>query len=85
MGLQIVKTLLVLAIDYARAAGGQAAYGPGRVKSWSASGKVARVLVWNLWIKLTEATSAEAAEQAKAPITLPIRTDRAILGIPVAA
>jgi hypothetical protein len=54
----------------------------GRVKRWSACGNVARVLVW---IKLTEATAAEAVEQTEAPITLPVRTDRAIFGVPVAA
>jgi hypothetical protein len=43
---------------------------------------VARVSVW---VKLTEATPSEAVEQAKAPITLPVRTDRAISGVPVAA
>ena len=43
--------------------------------------KVARVLVR---IKLTKATSFEAVEQAKAPIALPVRTDRAIFGVPVA-
>jgi hypothetical protein len=53
----------------------------GRVKRWSACGKVARVLVW---IKLTEATPGEAVEQAKTPITLPVRTGRAIFGVPVA-
>lgn len=54
----------------------------GRVKRWSACGKVARVLVW---IKLTKATAAEAVEQTEAPITLPVRTDRAVSGVPVAA
>ena len=54
----------------------------GRVKRWSACGKVARVLVW---IQLTEATRGEAVEQAKAPITLPVRTDRAISDVSVAA
>jgi hypothetical protein len=76
-----VQTLLVLAIDHAWAPGGPAAY--GRVKSWPACGKVvARALVW---IRLTEATPGEAVEQAKAPITLPVRTDRATFGVPVAA
>jgi len=32
-----------------------------------------------------EATAAEAVEQTEAPITLPVRTDRAIFGVPVAA
>jgi hypothetical protein len=32
----------------------------------------------------TKATPAEAVEQAKAPVTLPIRTDWAILGVLVA-
>ncbi len=36
-------------------------------------------------IELTEATPGEAVEQAKAPITLPVRTDSAISGVPVAA
>lgn len=42
---------------------------------------------WSVWIKikLTEPTPAEAVEQAKASITLPVRTDRAISGVPVAA
>jgi hypothetical protein len=51
------------------------------VKRLLACGKVARVLVW---IKLTKATRVEAVEQAKAPITLPVRTDRAISGVFVA-
>ena len=56
-------------------------------KRWSACGKVVRVVVWSVWIKikLPEATPAEAVEQAKAPITLPVRTDRAIFGVSVAA
>jgi len=52
-----MQTLLVLAIDHARAPDGQAA----------------------------ETTPAEALEQAKAPTTLPVRTGRAISGVPTAA
>jgi hypothetical protein len=43
---------------------------------------MARVLVW---IKLTKATPSKAVEQAKAPITLSVRTNRAVFGVPVAA
>jgi hypothetical protein len=77
LGLQTLQTLLVLAKDHARAPSGPAAYRQKLVRC----GKVARVLVW---IKLTKATPVEAVEQAKAPITLPVRTDRAIFGVPVA-
>jgi hypothetical protein len=75
LGLQMEQALLVLAIDHARAPGGPAAYREGGGQQMK---KMARVLVGSMY-------KGHTVEQAKAPITLPIRTNRAVSDVPVAA
>lgn len=78
MVFQMAQTLPVRAIDHARAPHGHAAYGEGGVI-------MVRIFKSGSQFLRTKAKPAEAVEQTKAPFTPPIRTNRAIFGIPVAA